>query len=133
MARRKVQKPLPPKRHFTERYHQPVIIRWTIAKGAFIGFLTGMGYTAVDIEKRMGDGTSRETVRRMWKLWELPTNEVGGARYKRVSIDLRFGERAKLAKQAQKRGLTMEEYLRRIARCAIRDDMYDAITDGEFD
>ncbi|TIR23996.1 MAG: hypothetical protein E5X34_13150 [Mesorhizobium sp.] len=121
------------KRHFTERFGYPVVIRWTIAKGAYIGFLTGLGYSSAEIEKRMADGTSAATVRRQWKNWGLPLHEVGGPKHRRISVNLTFHERAKLARQAKKRGLTGEEYLRRINVCAIRDDMYDAITDGEFD
>ncbi|UCI19294.1 hypothetical protein FJ970_30545 [Mesorhizobium sp. B2-1-8] len=81
----------------------------------------------------MADGTSAATVRRQWKNWGLPLHEVGGPKHRRIAVNLTFHERAKLARQAKKRGLTGEEYLRRINVCAIRDDMYDAITDGQFD
>lgn len=133
MPRHKLKKLLPVKRHHTERYRTSFITRWSVAKGGFIGFLTGLGLSSIEIEKEMGDGTSAATVRRQQKLWRLPMHRVGGPRHRRFFIDLTFHERAKLARQAAKRGLTGEEYIRRMIVCAIGDDMYDAIVDREFE
>lgn len=133
MTRSRRPKPSAVKRHFTERYRGAFVSRWTVAKGAYIGFLTGLGMSSREIERRMGDGTSSATVRLMWRKWGLPRDEIGGPRHRRFFIDLTFTERAKLLRQAERRGLTAEEYIRRMIVCAIGDDMYDAIVDREFE
>ncbi|RWM29782.1 hypothetical protein [Mesorhizobium sp.] len=121
---------LPPKfrkRHFTERVGLPVVQRWTMEKGALVGFLTGMGYTSGEIARRLADGTISSSIRAQWQHWELAIDEVGDSTHRKIFLDLKFHERAKLARQAKKRGLTPQEYLRRISVCAIRDDLYEAI------
>lgn len=127
---------LPPKcrkRHFTERFGLPVLQRWSMEKGALVGFLTGMGYTSGEIAKRLADGTISASIRAQWQHWELPIDEVGGSTHRRVALNLNSNERAKLARQANKRGLTPEEHLRRISACAIRDDLYEAVVGSRFD
>ncbi|PWJ79786.1 hypothetical protein C7441_11463 [Pseudaminobacter salicylatoxidans] len=121
------------KRHHTERFRGRLVERWTNAKSGYVGFLTGQGYSSVEIEKIMADGTSAPTVRGLWRRWGLPLSELRGDRRNPVTIQLTYSQRAKLVRLAEKRGLTRQEYLRRIAVCAIADDMYEAVTDGEFD
>ncbi|TIS37531.1 hypothetical protein [Mesorhizobium sp.] len=134
MARRKTI-PAPMKRASTDRFRAPgmVVERRTNAWAAMVGFLTGRGYTSAEIERILRDGTSGETVRRMWKLWALPLTETGGRRKISVPIELSARERGLLADRARRRGITPPEYLRRIATCALIDDLYDAVTDGKFD
>lgn len=134
MVRARTPKPVPKKRHHTERFRTPFIVRWTIAKGAYIGFLTGLGWSSADIEKHMRDGTSAPTVRRQWKLWGLPLDMIRVSRsHTSVAVNLSFQDRAKLMRQAARRSLTPEEYVRRMIVCAVKDDMYDAIVDREFE
>ncbi len=133
MARRRIPLTPPPKRHHTERYRGNFITRWSVAKGAYVGFYTGLGYSSGDIEKHMADGTSRDTVRRLWKLWRLPLEELGDRSRASIMVSLTHHQRAKLTRQAKKRGLTREEYIRRIIVCAVADDMFDAIVDREFE
>jgi hypothetical protein len=125
----------PPKRAKTDRFRIPglAVERRTNAWAALVGFLTGRGYMSNEIEKILADGTSRETVRRMWKLWGLPLSETGGRRKISVPIELSVRERQILADRARRRGIAPAEYLRRIATCALTDDLYDAVTDGKFD
>lgn len=69
----------------------------------------------------------------LWKKWKLPLEDTGGRRRGNVPVPLTIHQRKLLAKQARKIGVTSEEYLRRIASCAIEDDLYTAVTDGKFD
>lgn len=45
------------------------------------------------------------------------------------TVPLTQGERSMLAWRAEKLGLTPEEWLRRVAAAAIRDDLFDAVVD----
>lgn len=134
MARLKAY-PLPPKRAPTDRYRIPglAVERRTNAWAAMVGFLTGRGYMSTEIERILRDGTSSDTVRRMWKLWALPMHETGGRRKVSVPVELNVRERMLLASHARRLGISPHEFLRRIATCALTDNLYDAITDGKFD
>ncbi|MHA6687717.1 hypothetical protein [Mesorhizobium sp. A556] len=130
------KKPLAPgKRHHTERFRisQTRIDRWTSAKAAYIGYLTGRGYTSVDIAKIMNDGTSKETVRGQWRRWGLPRAEIDGTRCTIVPVPLFTGTRKRLSKCAAKVGCAPDEFLRRIIVSVVEDDLYVAVTDGRFD
>lgn len=89
----------------------------TNAWAGMLGFLTGRGYSSVAIAETLGEGTSSETVRRMWTLWGLrgrglKTREVC------IMVPMRERERAHLAARAEQNGLSLEEYCRRILICA---------------
>jgi hypothetical protein len=123
------------KSHHTERYRGPQLIveRWTNAKAAHVAFLTGKGVPSTEIAKVLNDGVRAETIRAMWRRWRLPMSSTGGRHPSTVPINLYAHERALLTKRAKQLGLAPEEYLRRIAVCAISDDLYAAVTDGKFD
>jgi hypothetical protein len=125
----------PPKKSPTDRFRVPglAVERRTNAWAAMVGFLTGRGYMSTEIERILHDGTSCQTVRRMWKLWGLPLPETGGRRKVSVPIELSVYERTLLSAAARRQGIQPNEYLRRIAICALTDDLYDAVTDGKFD
>ncbi|WP_378948053.1 hypothetical protein [Mesorhizobium sp. ANAO-SY3R2] len=98
-----------------------------------VGFMTGQGRTSTDIVEHLNDGTDSATVRALWKKWGLPIDKTGGRRRGNVPVSLTIHQRKILAKRAKQVGVTPEEYLRRIASCAIEDDLYAAVTDGKFD
>jgi hypothetical protein len=129
-------KPLGPgKRKHWQRYKLPTSFAtaWTNAKAGYVGFLTGRGYTSPEIEKILADGTSRETVRGMWRRWGLPLPETGGRRCAVLPVALSVDARRRLGIRAKKVGITPEEWIRRILISAVDDDLYDAVTDGRFD
>lgn len=99
-----------------------------------VGFLTGQGYSSKEIARILHDGTIAATVRGMWRRWGLSLMPPEGQKRTFVTpIQLGRREREKLALRAQRRGITSEEYLRRILSCAIKDDLYSAIVGSNFD
>ena len=118
----------------TDRIRRPnqTIERRTNAWAANVGYLTGRGFQSPEIASVLHDGTSSDTVRRMWKLWGLA--RLGkAARAVHVPVRLSAHERRVLAQRASRKGISAEEWLRRLAVCAIADDLYNAVTDGRFD
>lgn len=106
----------------------------TNAWAGMLGFLTGRGYSSVAIAESLGEGTSPETVRRMWTLWGLrgrglKTREVC------VMVGIRERERAYLTDRAAQHGLSLEEYCRRILLCASmpRDRYHDIVPADQFE
>ncbi|AWC22222.1 hypothetical protein CO731_01678 [Aminobacter sp. MSH1] len=122
-------------RRSSERYRAPQLFaeKWTNAKAGLIGFMTGQGRTSTDIVEHLNDGTDSATVRALWKKWGLPIDKTGGRRRGHVPVSLTVQQRMILTKRAKGVGIQPEEYLRRIASCAIEDDLYAAVTDGKFD
>lgn len=118
-----------------ERFRGPRLFpeRWTNSKAGIVGFMTGQGRTSTDIIDHLNDGTNAATVRALWKKWGLPIDKTGGRRRGNVPVSLTIQQRKILGKRAKLIGITPEEYLRRIATCAIEDDLYAAVTDGRFD
>jgi hypothetical protein len=88
-----------------------------------LGYLTGLGRSAVNIAESMGDGIHPSYVRTLWRRWGLETAEA------RCLVPLTTAERCTLAWRAEKRGMTPEEWLRQIAAAAIREGLFDAIVD----
>jgi hypothetical protein len=107
--------------------------RWSTAKAYLVGRLTGLGYSAPQICERLGDGTLPGTVTKMWGHYGdsgvRPSDEVG------LMVTLTHMQRSAIFKRAQQHGLSMEEYVRRIAICAsMPSDLYDAIVpDDQFE
>lgn len=122
------------KRVHTDRYKTPwSIIRWSNAKCALVGYLTGRGYTSREIEKILNDGTSKDTVRGQWRRWGLPLPEQNGQRVAVMPVALASGPRNKLSQRAKKVGIAPDEFLRRIIVCVLDDDLYQAVVDDRFD
>lgn len=122
------------KKFHWDRYKgAPKVASWTNAKAGLVGFLTGRGYMSNEIEKILADGTSRETVRGLWRRWGLPIPQTGGRRCSIVPVALAMSTRAKLSERARKVGVTPDEWVRRVLLSAIDDDLYIAVTDGRFD
>jgi hypothetical protein len=122
------------KKFHWQRYKgAPRVESWTNAKAGYVGFLTGRGYMSPEIEKILADGTSRETVRGLWRRWGLPIPQTGGRRCAIVPVAMTTETRRKLSIRAKKVGVTPDEWIRRILISAIDDDLYAAVTDGRFD
>lgn len=126
------------KRHHTERFRdlsnaKRLVERWTNAKAGFVGFLTGRGYTSTEIERIINDGTSKDTVRGLWRRWGLPLTETGGRRCFVVPVPLKQVTRQQLTRRARQAGVTPDEFLRRIIISVVEDDLYKAVVDDRFD
>jgi hypothetical protein len=107
---------------------------WTNARAALIGFLTGRGYSSVAIAESMDDHTSPATIRDMQKKWQLHSAGFSGDQVT-VSIPLTVRQRANLADRAAQRGLSIEEYSRRMLICASmpRDRYGDLVPADQFE
>lgn len=100
--------------------------RRTNAWAGFIGFLLGRGYSSEAIAARLDDGTDSGTVRSMAQYWGLPS--WGRKNDGFVAIPATVRMRANLQARADQRGLSLEEYCRRILICASMPvDLYDAV------
>lgn len=119
----------------TDRARGPNLLveRRTNAWAGRVGYFTGRGHSAEVVARFLNDGTSPETVRRMWKLWGL--QDVGHNRNNiYVPVKLTVYERKVLQRLAEARGIDLAEWLRRIGlSCGIPEDLYQAVTDGAFD
>lgn len=117
----------------TQRFRAPTlkVERRTNAWSGMVGFLTGRGFTSQRIAAVVGDGTSPETVRGVWRRWGLTNNDKRANDL--VPIALSTHETALLQKRADALGVAPDEWLRRVASCCIRDGLYDAVTDGKFE
>lgn len=116
------------KRHHTERFITPGLVeRWTNAKCAMIGFYLGQDITAFEIERILKDGTSAATVRRMKKLWGIPERRTRSG----LAVVLTRPQRRKLERLAARKGVDPEIILDRICKAVLRDDLYEAVVDGD--
>lgn len=102
--------------------------RWTVEQAAKAMYALGQGKSAQEIASSLGEGVTAGAVRQFAYRNELKSNSKFVA-----NIQLAHPERRQLAKRAKALGIASEEYLRRIAVCAIEDDLYVAVTDGRFD
>ncbi len=107
--------------------------RWPNAKVALVAYLLGQGYNSTVIAKKLDDDTSPAVVRQMGRYWGLTGGPTGKRGSTALSIRLDARVRAKLERQAGDIGIPPDEFVRRIAVCAINDQMYQAITDGAFE
>lgn len=105
-----------------------LVEKWTNAKSALIGFHLGQHKSSVDVAAILRDGTSPETVRAMIRRWELPMQDAKRG----VLVPLDAYRRKLLAKQAEKLGVSEEEFLLRISTCVLNDRLYDAVVDGRY-
>lgn len=96
-----------------------------------VGFLTGRGYTSSRIAEIVGDGTTRETVCGVWRRWGLTQGQIRAN--DAVTVPLSRYEIRMLNQRARELGISPQEWLRRVAACAIRYDLYGAVTDGQYE
>jgi hypothetical protein len=106
------------------------------AWAGLIGFLAGRGYSSVAIAETLADGTHPATIRALiTKRWFLrpPASPKGAATCEFV-ISMRAKDREALARRAASRGLSVEEYCRRIlVHSSMPKDRYRDIVDDRFD
>lgn len=121
----------PTKRHHTERFRSEFMWpeRWTNAKAATVGFWLGQHKSSVDVALILRDGTSAATIRALIRKWRLPMEEARRG----FLVEVTPYKRKLLNRQAEKLGITPEEFLRRVCDCVIGDKLYEAVTDGRFD
>jgi len=81
--------------------------KWTNARAAVIGFLTGRGYSSTAIAEKTGDDPA--TIRRMWALWDLEQFGHDGSN-PLILVPLKPRDRAHLAFAAGRAGMTVEAY-----------------------
>lgn len=102
--------------------------RWSQAKAALVGFLTGRGYSSRAIADILGDGTISATVRAMWLKWHLPEHGLSATGNEvTIPIWLKTADHRLLQQRASAAGCSTAEWLERILVCAAGDDMYAAI------
>lgn len=101
--------------------------RWPNRKAIKVGFLAGRGNSSPGIAQILNDGTSAETIRTQLQRAELEA--VGENRSKfYVPVKLTSFERAQLTARAATRGMSLDEWMRRVVIAAgIPDDLYDAV------
>lgn len=112
--------------HTSNRRNVSFVERWTNSKAFLVGFLTGRGYSAPQIADTLGDGTRPGTVTKMWDHWKVrgvkPSDDVA------LMVPMTSMQRAHLYARASQRGLSPEEYARRMLICASMPvDLYDAV------
>lgn len=117
----------------SRRRNVTFVERWSNAKAFLVGFLTGRGYSADQIVDVLDDGTGSGTVRRMWEYWKVdgvrPSDQVA------IMVPLTSRQRAHIYARAQQRGLSIEEYARRMLVCgSMPIDRYaDIVTASQFE
>lgn len=107
---------------------------WTNARAAFIGFLLGRGYSSFAIAEVLGDGTDPATVRLMANKWDLRVSKGKSAEV-HIVIPMKQRDRAHLYARAQQRGISLEEYCRRLLVCGSmpRDRYDDLVAPDQFE
>ena len=103
--------------------------RWPNTKAIKVGWLAGRGNQSPDIARILADGTSADVVRLMLQRAELQA--IGrGRNVVYVPVRLSRYERTVLGRLAQARGISLEEWMRRIVvNAGIPQDLYDAVVD----
>ncbi len=117
------------KKHHSERFRGPNLLveRWSNSKAGHVGFHLGQMRSYPEISKILNDGTSADTLRSLAYKWRLPVK----GRKSGYIVSLSAKRCAQLIKQCEKRGIEPEEYLKRIADAVIKDDIFDAVVDGD--
>jgi hypothetical protein len=109
--------------------HPPFEPKWSNKKGVRVGFLAGRGHQSTDIATFLNDGTTPDTIRRVWNWAGLQDfGKHRNATY--VPVRLSAYERRVLSQLAAKRGLSLEEWMRNVAiNAGIPDDLYASIVE----
>jgi len=100
--------------------------KWSNSKALRIGYLTGLGRTARAIAEELADGTTPESIRGQWRRHGIVDRRRDGVD---IRVRLSSYELKALGQAAEARGLDPEEWVRRVASAAIRDDLFDAVVD----
>ncbi|MEN5278099.1 hypothetical protein ABE527_14240 [Brucella sp. TWI432] len=110
---------------------KPTRRRWNNAKSAHVGYWTGKGRSSREIAEILADGTTSHTIRRQWYNWHLPSHGKA-QKLVFVNVPMSYQDRLVINRRALRIGISPEEFIRRVALCAAKDDLYQAVTDGRF-
>lgn len=105
--------------------------RWPTIKAIRVGWLFGRGTGSAAIARVLNDGTSPESVRTQLQRAQL--EEMGeNKNVVYVPVRLTKYERKVLSRRAEDRKIDLAEWMRRIVvHAGIREDLYDAVVDGD--
>ena len=103
--------------------------KFSNAKCALVGYLTGKGLTSRRISKILNDGTKPSTIRKMWNYWKLPALKIEGRGMEEICVPFSSRERESICSAAESLNITPETFIRRVAYFVARDNMYDAVID----
>lgn len=113
----------------TDRYRggRQFVEQQTPAWFATMGYLVGRGNSSVEVADLLG--TTPESVRHRLHTYGIRIEENGMVS---ITIPMRAGVRAQVAARARQRGLSLEEYCRRLLACAtVNAATYDKIVPGD--
>lgn len=105
---------------------QPFKRRWTSRKIARIADMRAKGWSSAQMARELGDGTTAASIRHQLKRWKLPL-VVRGERNLMCSMSARGAAQVVVA--ARKAGLTPAQWIGKVAECAARGDLFNAIVD----
>lgn len=112
----------------TDRFRGPNVIveKWTNAKAARIAYDLGRGYSSTFIARKLRDGTSASSIRRMIKLWRLPKSKFKAI----ITSPVGFHTRKLIEKDARARGISPDEWTRKVLTAVAKDGIFDGVTEG---
>jgi|GEM_PF-7054439 len=103
--------------------------KWSSRKIGQIAFWTGRGRSSKEIAEILGDGTHPATIRAVWYRWRLPRRSRA-QKSAFITFPLSYNERLVIHRRAKRLNVTPEDFIRRTAFYAAKDDLYAAIMDG---
>lgn len=101
--------------------------RWSNTKALTIGFMAGQGYSTPQIARALNDGTIYETIGALLRRAGIRRKQ---GKHIALPVQLQQHEFALLQQRAAAEGLAPDEWLRKTASAAIRDDLFRAIVDA---
>lgn len=103
--------------------------RWPNSKAVKVGYLAGRGNSSPAIAKILGDGTTEESIRTQLQRAELEAIGANKSMFY-VPVKLTAYERTQITKRATARGISLDEWMRRVVVAAgVAEDLYDAVVD----
>lgn len=100
-------------------------------KVARIAALSAKGYTPTSIAAMLGDGTTRNQIASMTKIWGITAKSETETRntWADIPVPLCGKHRTALALEAERRGIELSELMTRMAETICRDDLFGAVLD----
>lgn len=86
------------------------------------------GWSSEQMARELGDGTTAASIRHQLKRWKLPL-VTRGKRNLMCSMSARGAAQVVVA--ARKAGLTPAQWIGKVAECAARGDLFNAIVDEQ--
>lgn len=110
---------------FFEKYRT---VKATNARAALVGFMHGRGFMATEIARALGNQVGVDSVRAWIKAWGLPPRLPRQT----VFVPVTAFCRRKLQAEADRRKMSLVDLASAIIGAAVRDDLYQNITDGRY-